>query len=66
MVNAAIGYNLRIGGHDIDLAHKDEIVLPADLSRNGLTNSIDVELDDYGNAPAGRYRDIIHVRVSAR
>jgi len=66
MANVAIGYNLRIAGHDIDLSNKDEIILPADLSQNGLTNSIDVELDDYGNAPAGRYSDIIHVRVSAR
>lgn len=64
--DAGIGYSLRVGGHDIDLSSKDEIVLPTDLSRNGRTNSIEVELDDFGNVPAGRYGDIIHVRVAAR
>lgn len=62
----SIGYSLRVGGHDIDLSSKYEIVLPTDLSHKGLTNSIEVELDDFGNVPAGRYGDIIHVRVSAR
>ena len=62
----AIGYSLRVGGHDIDLSVRDEVVLPADLSRNGRTNLIEVELDDFGNVPSGRYGDIIHVRVAAR
>ena len=66
LADIGIGYNMRIGGHDINLSSREEIVLPADLSRDGLTNSIEVELDDYGNAPAGRYGDLIHVRVSAR
>lgn len=66
MPETGIGYSLRVGGHDIDLSSKDEIDLPADLSRKGLTNSIEVELDDFGNVPSGRYGDIIHVRVAAR
>lgn len=66
MDDIGIGYDMRIGGQNIDLSSREEVVLPADLSHDGLTNSIEVELDDYGNAPAGRYGDIIHVRVSAR
>jgi hypothetical protein len=66
LIDAGIGYSMRIGGNDIDLSSQTEVTLPADLSRNGLTNTIEVELDEYINAPAGRYRDLIHVRVSAR
>lgn len=66
MPETGIAYSLRVGGHDIDLSGKDEATLPTDLSRNGLTNSIEVELEDFGNVPAGRYGDIINVRVAAR
>ena len=64
--NTSIDYDFSIGGHNIDLSTTDDVLLPADLSRNGVTNSIEIALSDFSNVPAGRYGDVIHVRVAAR
>lgn len=64
--DAIITYGLRVGGQDIDLSTAEEVVLPTSLHRNGRTSHIEVELENYTQAPAGKYADVLYVRVTAR
>jgi len=58
---ASIGYGLHIDGQIIDLTSKDDITLTTDVDPNGLTSPIEIELDNFTNAPAGHYNDVIQI-----
>jgi len=58
--NTSIDYDFSIGGHNIDLSTTDDVLLPADLSRNGVTNSIEIALSDFSNVPAGRRKNVFN------
>lgn len=62
----SIGYQIDIAGASVDLTAQDSIVLPTSVRRNGLTSRIVIQIDDFKDAPAGRYADTILFRISAR
>jgi len=59
-------YDMIIGGQQIDLSDQDSLVLGASVSRNGITAPVDIIVENFDSAAAGRYVDVVEVRVSAR
>lgn len=62
----SVPYSLRVNGNDVNLERLDQISLPADLSTTGVTNPINIEIEEFENAAAGDYSDTLFIRISAR
>jgi len=62
----SIGYQMNIGGSTVDLGTASSLVLPARVERRGRTSRIEIQVENFENAPAGQYGDTILFRISAR